>query len=341
MSSSIVLSVIIPYYNANAWIERMLDSLLDQGLPEDEYEIIIVDDGSTQSVDSVLNYADTHDNIYYYRKENAGPSSARNKGIDIANGKWLYFCDSDDFVQPQAFSSVLKTIEDLDLDMLVCDWRVVQPDAIAISQEKPFHISDIQTGKDYLGLFTYNPMDIGFGAWRYFIKKEVIIKHGIRWENLVYIEDRIFQLDLLLVVERLAHANVVLYYYVQHQTSILHDKKKINYEKYATHIWHYIQRLSDAISDESLHLSSEATVVIDGWRDMAVFSLLINSFKYCPVSTTKHYLAILSNLEGTYPVKVIRKGLTRVARKCMGHKRLWITLCRLFHVLPLKTRLLF
>ena len=182
-------------------------------------------------------------------------------------------------------------------------------------------------------------MDIGFGAWRYFIKKEVIIKHGIRWENLVYIEDRIFQLDLLLVVERLAHASVVLYYYVQHQTSILHDKKRINYEKYATHIWHYIQRLSDTMSDDSLHLSSEATVVIDGWRDMAVFSLLINSFKYCPVSTTKHYLAKLSNLEGAYPVKVIRKGLTRVARKCMGHKWLWITLCRLFHVLPLKTRL--
>lgn len=333
------LSIVIPYYNSDEWIGQMLDSLLDQNLSDDSYEIIVIDDGSTQDATILKSYANRNPIIKYYRKENGGPSAARNLGIDLARGKWVYFCDSDDYVQPQVLGSLIRVAEDKDLEMLVCDWCVVQPDTFGRKQNKELHISNVYSGMDYLALFASSPMSIGFGSWRYIIRKSILQENRIRWEDMVYIEDRIFQLDLLLVVKRLVHANVNLYYYVQHPTSILHSQKKEKYELYASWIWHYITRLSDTIQDDSLNLSSNAITTLDGWRDMAVFSLLINSFRYCPVSTSRDYMAKLVELDGAYPVKVIRKGLARIVRKCMGHRRLWIFMCRVFHLIPLKMRL--
>lgn len=340
MSDGLLLSIIIPYYNADEWIGRMLDSLLDQDIPTNSYEIIVIDDGSTDCTGSLRYYTERYSNIVLFRQENAGPSVARNRGIDLAKGKWLYFCDSDDFVQPQLFGYLLRAAERLDLEMLVCDWRVVQPDAVPQCGTTK-QVSDVCTGKDYLASFASRPMDIGFGAWRFFIKKEVLLENRIRWENLVYIEDRLFQLDLLLVVRRVAHASVQLYYYVQNESSILHFQKRKRYEQYAEYIWYYIMKLSEMIKNESLGLSSDAIIVLDGWRDMAVFSLLVNCFRYCPVSSSREYLSRLSSIEDAYPVKVIRKGLTRFARKCMGHRTLWIALCRMYHLIPLSIRLLF
>ena len=339
MKENLLLSIIIPYYNADAWIGRMLDSLIDQDVPTDNYEIIVVDDGSTQRTGNLLSYIEKYPNIKYRRKENGGMSDARNVGIDMAIGKWLYFCDSDDFIHPRVLGSLLQNAEDLDLDMLVFEWCVVQPDEATRSVRMPYDISDIKTGKEYIASFTDNPMSIGFGVGRYFIKKRIITDNNIRFENISFTEDRIFQLDLLLVVQRVAHADINVYYYVQHQLSITHQPKRRNYSLFASWLWHYIERLSDTISDKSLSLNPDAISVINGWRDMAVFSLLINCFRYCPVSTSKDYLAKLSTLDGAYPVKVIRKGWARFSRKCMGHKRLWIFLCRLYHIVPLKIRL--
>ena len=337
--SNIKLSVIIPYYNADKWIGRMLDSLLDQDLSYDTYEIIVVDDGSTQAIDTLKRYIDNYPNIHYLRQENAGQSAARNNGVGSARGEWLYFCDSDDFIQPQVFGSLIKTAEDLDLEMLVCDWCVVQPDATVRVQKKPFSVSKVKTGREYLASFSSSPMSIGFGVWRYFIKKSVLTDNSIHFENISFAEDRVFQLDLLLVVERVSFIGVNLYYYVQHQASITHRPKRENYALVASWLWHYIERLTDTMNDNTLYLSRDAITVIDGWRDMAVFSLLINCFRYCPVSVTKHYLQLLQNLKGAYPVRIrAPRRTTRIARWLMGHKKLWVVLCRVFHILPFKVR---
>ena len=337
--SSIKLSVIIPYYNADKWIGRMLDSLLDQDISYDTYEIIVVDDGSTQAIDTLKRYIDNYPNIHYLRQENAGQSAARNNGVGSARGEWLYFCDSDDFIQPQVFGSLIKTAEDLDLEMLVCDWCVVQPDATVRVQKKPFSVSKVKTGREYLASFSSSPMSIGFGVWRYFIKKSVLTDNNIHFENISFAEDRIFQLDLLLLVERVSFVGVNLYYYVQHQASITHRPKRENYALVASWLWHYIERLTDTMNDNTLSLSRDAITVLDGWRDMAVFSLLINCFRYCPVSVTKHYLNLLQVIKGAYPIKIKSPFRSvRFVRRLMGHKRLWIFLCRVFHILPFKLR---
>lgn len=93
------LSVIIPYYNSNTWIGKALNSLLDQDLDPSDYEIIVVDDGSDEEPTVLNEYVSRFPLIRYYRIEHVGLSSARNTGMALAQGDWLYFCDSDDYVQ--------------------------------------------------------------------------------------------------------------------------------------------------------------------------------------------------------------------------------------------------
>lgn len=337
--SEIKLSVIIPFYNDDAWIGKMLDSLLDQDLPKDTYEIIVINDGSTGSILTLQQYVNSNSNILLYHQENSGPSAARNKGISLARGHWLYFCDGDDFIQPKILGMLLNLADENELELLICDWRDVKPGAEPQTLNTPIHISPVYTGWDYLSLFSENPMGIGFGIWRFLVKKETIIKNSIYFEDMVYVEDRIFQLNLLRVIKRLSHANVLLYYYVQHKDSILHNQKKLRYEKYVPWLWTYMRKLTALIQDPDV--PDKVKIVLEGQRDYAVFSLLGNILKYCPVSTTKESLIKLETLEGAYPIQIKgAKRWIRLARRHMNHSYLWILSCRLFHIIPKRIRLL-
>lgn len=339
MKDGILLSIIIPYYNSDAWIGKMLDSLLDQDISNDKYEIIVIDDGSTQDSYNLIQYTKEYPSIKYHRKENGGVSDARNVGIDLAEGKWLYFCDSDDFIHPQILGSLIKDAVNSDLDILFFGWCVVQPNASLHNQELPYSVSDVKTGIDYIASFTDIPMSIGFGVGRYFIKKRIITDNSIRFERISFTEDRIFQLDSLLVANRVAFADFIVYYYVQHQSSITHELKRRNYSKYVTWLWLYIEKLTGTMNGNTLSLSKDAITVINGWRDMAVFSLLINCFKYCPVSTTKYYLKQVQGIKEAFPLKIESPFRTvRFVRRLMNHKRLWVFLCYVFHILPFKIR---
>ncbi|MBR5130212.1 MAG: glycosyltransferase [Alphaproteobacteria bacterium] len=98
------ISVIIPVYNAEEFLPECLDSVLDQ--THKNFEIICVNDGSTDNSLSVLNaYAKMDKRIKVYTQENQGQSSARNKGLDVAKGRYIFFLDSDDFIHPQTLEA--------------------------------------------------------------------------------------------------------------------------------------------------------------------------------------------------------------------------------------------
>lgn len=93
-----LVSIMIPVYNAEKYLRRCLDSLLAQTFTD--WEMILVDDGSTDSSSEICKgYAELDDRIHYYYKDNGGPSSARNYGLQKASGDWLLFVDSDDFCE--------------------------------------------------------------------------------------------------------------------------------------------------------------------------------------------------------------------------------------------------
>ncbi len=102
VNNTITFSVIIPVYNAEKTLRRCLDSILQQ--PHENAEILLINDGSTDSSDDICRaYQSADDRVVYLKKENGGVSSARNAGLEKARGEFVTFVDSDDYVSPQYF----------------------------------------------------------------------------------------------------------------------------------------------------------------------------------------------------------------------------------------------
>ena len=93
------LAVVVPCYNVEDYLCRCLDSLVHQDIPESDYEVIAVDDGSTDSTGEICDrYAKEYSQVKVMHQTNAGVSVARNNGMSMAQGQYLYFVDGDDFV---------------------------------------------------------------------------------------------------------------------------------------------------------------------------------------------------------------------------------------------------
>jgi len=91
---------------------------LDQDFDVSEYEIIVVDDGSEENAVVLKGYVGQYPQIQYYRIAHSGLSLARNYGLSVASGDWIYFCDSDDFVQPQVLRDIITVAEERELEMI-------------------------------------------------------------------------------------------------------------------------------------------------------------------------------------------------------------------------------
>jgi len=107
--SELLLSIIVPVYNVEEYLAHCIDSLLDQGLSEKQYEIILVNDGSTDNSPAICqSYVDKYPFIHCYSQKNQGLSGARNTGMKHVKGKYVQFVDSDDFLQPTVLRRCLR-----------------------------------------------------------------------------------------------------------------------------------------------------------------------------------------------------------------------------------------
>lgn len=111
------LSFVVPVYNTEKYLPECLDSLLEQDIPKEEYEIICVNDGSTDNSLEILHaYQEKFPNIVVIDKENSGVAMARNAGMDAAKGDYIWFVDSDDFIQMNILHLLWTTVSETEYD---------------------------------------------------------------------------------------------------------------------------------------------------------------------------------------------------------------------------------
>lgn len=116
------ISVIIPVYNVENYLHRCVDSVLNQTFQD--FEIILIDDGSKDNSGKICDdYAQKDERIKVIHKKNARVSAARNDGIKMANGKYLSFIDSDDWIEPEMYQEMLNKAEEFKLDFIMCDYK--------------------------------------------------------------------------------------------------------------------------------------------------------------------------------------------------------------------------
>ncbi|MBQ5591617.1 MAG: glycosyltransferase family 2 protein [Clostridia bacterium] len=198
-TQKIFLSFIVPVYNVEEYLGECLDSLVNQDVSHDEYEIICIDDGSTDKSGEILDlYAEKYTNIVVVHKENGGVSSARNYGIDIAKGKYIWFVDSDDFVR----ENCLRELKRLSIE----NYDILNFGGYAFDQELNAEEKELLKNNRLKANKTY----WGYSTFRVY-KKSIILENEIKFNNrIIYGEDEMFNNDVIEHSERtflLDHTN--------------------------------------------------------------------------------------------------------------------------------------
>lgn len=216
-----LITVIIPVYRQdNTYLKKCLDSIVKQTYPHTE--IIIVNDGMTEDNTELINhYLNSYDNVRLIGDKNEGVSSARNKGVDAANGEWLAFIDSDDWIDEDYLEQLYKAATDHDAEIVICGHkRVYGSYEEIIVKNKSFALSSQEFLKNVLNVQNC----FGF-SWSKLYKKS-LFSTNIRFNKDVSIaEDALIQIDLCKKTERIFYVALPLYYYRFNDNSTVREFK--------------------------------------------------------------------------------------------------------------------
>lgn len=216
-------SIIVPVYNVEAYLAECVDSLLAQDTSE-PYEIILVDDGSTDRSGAICDsYAAANEQVRVFHKPNGGVSSARNAGIRSAKGMYVCFCDSDDLYTPD-YLSVMSSFLFCQPDMMQICVRMFSEDG-PCGDVRPavFPAEDGETGAEYLKRCLAKGVLPMYGSYYYAIRRTILIEHHLFFrEDICVNEDLDFMLRCIPEARCICGVDRVVYLYRQHGASIVH-----------------------------------------------------------------------------------------------------------------------
>lgn len=222
------LSVIIPVYNVEKYLERCISSVINQDIEPHEYEIILINDGSTDnSLEVVYKLKERYSNIVALTQENKGQAAARNVGIKVSKGEYIFFVDSDDFVETCVFKEMLDKMETVQPEILVTQSKSMKEDGTFGNIFcPPFPKMKVLTG-EYVLTKGYRPASV----WAKMFRKDFITKHINGFYEGIIHEDVLFCMQLFTYAQRIAFLNVVsyVYFYNPLSTDRLVDSKKLEY----------------------------------------------------------------------------------------------------------------
>lgn len=227
-TSSPFFSIIIPVFNASGTLNRCLDSVLCQSFQD--FEIICIDDGSTDSSWSILDqYVLKDARIKRFSQLNAGPSVARNKGLDESSGEYVLFVDADDYYFVDSALSVLydTIIKNGDCDLVYFAGVLASSDGSFIDDTKTSRVYEY--GYQCMEDNCLNSAGIIFGSSNVqCCKRSFIEENGIRFDSrLMYGEDRLFVCTLFHFAKKTVEIADALYCYdISNNSSLMHDEKR-------------------------------------------------------------------------------------------------------------------
>lgn len=227
-----IISVIIPIYNAEAWLETCLDSMKSQ--QGNDFEVLMVNDGSKDGSEAICaRYAAQDSRFRLITQKNQGPSAARNEGLRQAKGKYIQFADSDDAALEGFTSVMLETAEKTQADLVICDF--VQQDLPAgVADMRHFHMPGGELSrKEFLRAVTGNPGSHYVGVlWNKLYRRDLIEAGKLRFEPQASLgEDFIFNTRYFSMAETICCLEDRLYQYQWQRADSLCTKAKPEEER--------------------------------------------------------------------------------------------------------------
>lgn len=217
-----IISVIVPVYNVQDYVSRCIKSILEQSFKN--FEVILVNDGSTDnSLKICQEYENKDKRVKLLSQPNQGLSAARNTGLEIADGYFICFVDSDDFIEKDYLKLLLENIKSTDSDISMCEYFLTDEKGEKISIEKfnePEGIA-ILSGKETFKYFYKGNYAPNVVAWNKLYK--VSIFKTLRYKEGYYFEDEFIARPLFYTAKKVSILRIPLYNYVQRAGSIMNS----------------------------------------------------------------------------------------------------------------------
>lgn len=249
-----LLTVVIPVYNVEKYLKRCVESVLVQGWHN--YDILLVDDGSTDSSPQICDdYVKAYDFISVIHKENGGPSEARNTGILHAKGEYVYFPDSDDWLEPQTFKELAEVLESQEFELVSFNREFVKGEEDAIVSD-PL-ATQVFEGKDAFIQMLKHSYITGFANDKIY-KKSLFIDNNISFPKGKYYEDLGTNYKLFLSAKKVFATNQKYYHYlIDNPDSITqswNEKKFKDMFEFYKEVF-YSDFVRSQLNQEELHIS--------------------------------------------------------------------------------------
>ncbi len=336
-----LLSIIIPLYNCREYINRCILSVYSQVLDEHDFEVIVINDGSTDGGEKIVEeLAKNHSNLFLLSQENKGLSATRNRGVEVARGRYIEFIDADDYLIPGGLSRLLKTAIDNDVDILVFKTKKVE-DSIALGLPEPeesldesYNVSPVLTGPE---AEVYDPMaEYVFSVNYLFMRRQLYIDHNLRFAtDIAFGEDGIVSMQLFINAKRAIVTDCLVHRYVNRASSLCNSREKktqanrIRCYKKAAIEFHHINEANKNRSNQGYDLYHQRI-------NLFLFFYLYGTMKdEIPTLELKEGIKELKNL-GLYPIGTFKRfGYDGIKNKLLikfcNSGRLFIFAHRLLH----------
>jgi glycosyltransferase involved in cell wall biosynthesis len=277
------LSIIIPFFNVEKYIAECLDSVYDQDIPESEYEVICVNDCSPDnSRQIVLDYQNKHTNLILLEHgTNKMLGAARNTGLRAARGEYVWFVDSDDYIEKNVFAKLLEisVISNLDILQFNCQ-RVTDEGEKSLFQFFPVN-TQIISGINYILSDVTPYWERIVTAWSKLFNREFLINNNLFFPEGVYFEDNVHTMNSLLSCKRFKYVTDCMYFYRMNDSSIMNTN--------------YLGGIKLA---DKVRFEVECIAILEDWRkvDTSLSDYLIPMYTY-PLINRKKALLYLPFVE--------------------------------------------
>ena len=247
-----MVSIIVPIYNAENYLRRCVDSILNQEYTD--FELLLVNDGSTDaSGDICEEYGDRDPRVIVIQKENTGVSDSRNRALDRARGKYLQFLDSDDWITPDATRLFVRAAEEYGCDMVISDfYRVVGE---RLSPKGDIEEEGVLTREEFAAHMMENPADFYYGVlWNKLYRRDIVEEHNLRMDtDINWCEDFMFNLEYIRYAKVFYALHAPIYYYVKRKGSLASQginisktvKMKLNVFEYYNNFYKHVLEEED------------------------------------------------------------------------------------------------
>ncbi|RZJ34853.1 MAG: glycosyltransferase family 2 protein [Flavobacterium sp.] len=301
------LSVVIPVYNVEKTLRKCIDSVLQNGLADDEYEIIIIDDESPDnSIEIAREFELAHSNVRLISQRNKGLGGARNTGISHAVGKYLLFLDSDDYVKPGSLQLIVDYADKAECEIVEFAADLVESDGKISGRVTPAQLRQSMSGVEY---FKRHP-SINSACNKLYLRSFLADKNLLFREK-IFAEDFEFNTRALYFCDRAISTTISASCFVRSENSITRSTNRESREKYVADFIRIMQLVRDfgnEVGDQKEFFEERLTILnVDLFLFMAK-----NRFSLTEMRKVKKQLISSEVYFVKYPLRHFAKNLLRI-----------------------------